>query len=159
MRNRPNVRKIVTDGVGLEKRWEIYSVLHSGILVFDMYRKLKGELEKKAPQPSGPSSQLLDSLDSISFLLSGSGYYEVDRQMLMHHQQMLTNSIEILWRDVQAGRFHVDSIALLRAMRDVARYDLGAKLRAPILENDKIRREIGLIANIVKHVLRPRRIR
>ncbi|MFX1369638.1 MAG: hypothetical protein ACFFAY_13665 [Promethearchaeota archaeon] len=149
----------MTDSVKHEKKWEIYSVLHSRILVFDMYRNMKGEWERKGSQPSGPSSQLLDSLDSMSFLLSGSGYYEVDRRMLMHHQQMLTNSIEILWRDVQAGRFHVDSIALLRALRDVARYDLGAKLRAPTLENDKIKREIGLIANTVKHVLRPRRIR
>lgn len=144
---------------GDENRWEIYSELHSKILVFDVYRDTKGELEKKAPQPSGPSSRLLDSLDSMSYLLSGSGYYAVDRQRLMHHQQMLTNSLEILWRDVQAGRVHVDSIALLRAMRDVARYDLGSKLRAPILENGKIKREIGLITNTLKHILKPRRIR
>ena len=134
-------------------------MLHSGILAFDVYRNMKGELEKKAPQPSDPSSRLLDSLESMSYLLSGSGFYEVDRRMLMHHQQMLTNSLEILWRDVQAGRVHVDSIALLRAMRDAAQYDLGSKLRAPTLENDKIKREIGLMANTIKHVLRPRMIR
>jgi hypothetical protein len=134
-------------------------VLHSEILVFDVYRDTKSELEKKAPKSSGPSSRLLDSLDSMSYLLSDSSYYEIDRQRLMHHQQMLTNSLEILWRDVQSGRVHVDSIALLRVMRDVARYDLGSKLRAPTLENDKIKREIGLITNTIKHVLNPRRIR
>jgi hypothetical protein len=133
--------------------------LYSKTAVFDVYRNTKGELKKTAAPSSGPSSRLLDSLDSMSHLLSGTGIYQVDRQRLMHHQQMLTNSLEILWRDVQSGRVHVDSVALLRAIRDIARYDIGSKLRAPTLENDKITRELRLMTNTVKHILRPRRIR
>ncbi len=72
---------------------------------------------------------------------------------------MLANSIETLWRDVQAGKVAVESVALLRAMRDITVYDLGAKLQSPELNQRRITREIELLENSIKHVLRPVRIR
>ena len=82
-----------------------------------------------------------------------------DRLGLMRHQQILTNSLETLWRDVQAGRVSVDSIALLRALRDIARFDLSDQLQAPILQRKKITKELRVFENTIKQLICPTRIR
>ncbi|NHJ13382.1 MAG: hypothetical protein EAX95_06875 [Candidatus Thorarchaeota archaeon] len=131
--------------------------MYSETTVLWVYRNLKSEWNRD--YTLSPTAPLLTSLESMTHLLSEGDPHLGDRQEIMHHQQMFVNSIEILWRDVQSGRVHVDSIALLRAMRDVARYDLGRKLAAPTLECSKIRREIALLSNTLKHLLKPQFVR
>lgn len=82
-----------------------------------------------------------------------------ERLNLMRQQQILVNSLETLWRDVQAGRVSVDSIALLRALRDIARFDLSDQLKAPNLERGKITKELRVFENTIKQLIRPTRIR
>jgi hypothetical protein len=77
----------------------------------------------------------------------------------MRHQQILVNSLETLWRDVQAGRVSVDSIALLRALRDIARFDLSDQLQAPVLKRRKITKELRVFENTIKQLICPTRIR
>lgn len=85
--------------------------------------------------------------------------YPDDRLGLMRHQQILVNSLETLWRDVQAGRVSVDSIALLRALRDIARFDLSDQLQAEVLQRRKITKELRVFENTIKHLICPTRIR
>ncbi len=91
-------------------------------------------------------------------LLSQEGFAD-DRLSLMRHQQILINSLETLWRDVQAGRVSVDSIALLRALRDIARFDLSDQLQAPVLHRRKIAKELRVFENTIKQLICPTRIR
>ncbi|MFQ5832722.1 MAG: hypothetical protein ACE5H4_08475 [Candidatus Thorarchaeota archaeon] len=95
----------------------------------------------------------------MTTILNESEDQDIDRLSLMKHQQMLTHSIETLWRDVQAGKVAVESVALLRAMRDVTIYDLNSKLQSPQLDYRRITREVKLLENSIKHILRPVRIR
>jgi hypothetical protein len=82
-----------------------------------------------------------------------------ERLGLMKHQQILVNSLETLWRDVQAGRVSVDSIALLRALRDIARFDLSDQLQAEVLQRRKITKELRVFENTIKQLICPTRIR
>lgn len=81
-----------------------------------------------------------------------------DRLNLMRHQQILANSLETLWRDVQSGRVRVDSIALLRVLREIARFELSEQLQAPILQRIRISKNLRVYENMIKQLIRPTRI-
>jgi hypothetical protein len=104
-----------------------------------------------------PSALVLNSINEMAALLDQDAHD--DRLSLMRHQQILVNSLETLWRDVQAGRVSVDSIALLRALRDIARFDLSDQLQAPVLKRRKITKELRVFENTIKQLICPIRIR
>ncbi|MHA1939319.1 MAG: hypothetical protein ACXABV_18005 [Candidatus Thorarchaeota archaeon] len=105
-----------------------------------------------------PSALVLNSINEMAALLDQDAQDD-DRLSLMRHQQILANSLETLWRDVHAGRVSVDSIALLRALRDIARFDLSDQLQAPILQRMKITKELRVFENTIKQLICPTRIR
>ncbi len=105
-----------------------------------------------------PSQLVLNSINEMAALLDENAHPD-ERLNLMRQQQILVNSLETLWRDVQAGRVSVDSIALLRALRDIARFDLSDQLKAPNLERGKITKELRVFENTIKQLIRPTRIR
>jgi len=119
-------------------------------------RQVESEPEKQIVMT--PSALVLNSINEMAALLDQANQDD-DRLGLMRHQQILTNSLETLWRDVQAGRVSVDSIALLRALRDIARFDLSDQLQAPILQRKKITKELRVFENTIKQLICPTRIR
>jgi len=116
------------------------------------------EEEPQKQVQSTPSALVLNSINEMAALLEQDTSTD-DRLSLMRYQQMLSNSLETLWRDVQAGRVSVDSIALLRALRDIARFDLSDQLQAPVLQHRKITKELRVFENTIKHLICPTRIR
>ncbi|MFW9845374.1 MAG: hypothetical protein ACFFD6_01395, partial [Candidatus Thorarchaeota archaeon] len=91
----------------------------------------KTEIQKP---PLTPSGFILKSINDLATMLENRSSTPANRLDLMRHQQILANSFEMLWRDVQSGRVSVDSIALLRALRDIAKFDLSDLLQAPDLD-------------------------
>ena len=116
------------------------------------------ETELQKPVVLTPSALVLNSINEMTAML-GQDAHPDERLGLMRHQQILVNSLETLWRDVQAGRVNVDSIALLRALRDIARFDLSDQLQAPILQRKKITKELRVFENTIKQLICPTRIR
>ncbi len=116
------------------------------------------EEEPQKQVQSTPSALVLNSINEMAALLEQDTSTD-DRLSLMRYQQMLSNSLETLWRDVQAGRVSVDSIALLRALRDIARFDLSDQLQVPVLQHRKITKELRVFENTIKHLICPTRIR
>jgi hypothetical protein len=119
-------------------------------------RQVEAEPQKQALLT--PSAIVLNSINEMAALLEQETSTD-DRLSLMRYQQILSNSLETLWRDVQAGRVSVDSIALLRALRDIARFDLSDQLQAPVLQRRKITKELRVFENTIKHLICPTRIR
>jgi hypothetical protein len=118
-------------------------------------RQVEEELQKQVVLT--PSALVLSSINEMAALLDQDA--NDDRLSLMRHQQILANSLETLWRDVQAGRVSVDSIALLRALRDIIRFDLSDQLKAPNLERREITKELRVFENTIKLLICPTRIR
>jgi hypothetical protein len=105
-----------------------------------------------------PSELVLNSISEMAAMLDQEVQPD-ERLGLMKHQQILVNSLETLWWDVQAGRVSVDSIALLRALRDIARFDLSEQLQAEELQRRKITKELRVFENTIKQLICPSRIR
>ncbi|MFW9862956.1 MAG: hypothetical protein ACFFEX_16905 [Candidatus Thorarchaeota archaeon] len=121
-------------------------------------RARQAETEPQKQVVFTPSELVLNSINEMAAMLDQDPYPD-DRLGLMRHQQILVNSLETLWRDVQAGRVSVDSIALLRALRDIARFDLSDQLQAEVLQRRKITKELRVFENTIKHLICPTRIR
>ena len=121
-------------------------------------RARQAETEPQKQVVFTPSELVLNSINEMAAMLNQDALPD-DRLGLMKHQQLLVNSLETLWRDVQAGRVSVDSIALLRALRDIARFDLSDQLQAEVLQRRKITKELRVFENTIKHLICPTRIR
>ena len=119
-------------------------------------RQVETESQKQAVFT--PSELVLNSINEMVAMLNQEAQPD-ERLGLMKHQQILVNSLETLWWDVQAGRVSVDSIALLRALRDITRFDLSDQLQAEVLQRRKITKELRVFENTIKQLICPTRIR
>ena len=78
------------------------------------------------------------------------------RPVLLRHQVELSNEIDRLWQAVQSGSMNVDSVPLLRFMKDVGCRELKNKLSAQHLDGVRITRELNLLINTMQFVLKPK---
>lgn len=76
-----------------------------------------------------------------------------DTTVVTSHGQVLAQHIEALCREVDAGRIAVDSMAMLRVVRDVTCKDIISQLAFPNGNKERVVRELRLLVNTVRHVL------
>ncbi len=78
------------------------------------------------------------------------------RPVILRHQIELSNEIDKLWQAVQSGSMNVDSVPMLRFMKDVGCRELRNKLNAQQLDGVRITRELNLLINTMQFVLKPK---
>ena len=78
------------------------------------------------------------------------------RPVILRHQVELSNEIDKLWQAVQSGSMNVDSVPMLRFMKDVGCRELKNKLSAQQLDGVRITRELNLLINTMQYVLKPK---
>ena len=78
------------------------------------------------------------------------------RPVMLRHQAELSNEIDRLWQAVQSGSMNVDSVPMLRFMKDVGCRELKNKLSAQQLDGVRITRELNLLINTMQFVLKPK---
>jgi len=81
------------------------------------------------------------------------------RQVMLRHQAELSTEIDRLWQAVQSGSMNVDSVPMLRFMKDVGCRELKNKLNAQQLDGVRITRELNLLINTMRFVLKPKESR
>jgi len=79
----------------------------------------------------------------------------MSHRILADFYDSLMWSIDDMWQDAMEGRLVVDSISVLRALRDVQCRDLLRLIREPELHRDRIVRETRLMRNILVNLVRP----
>jgi len=78
------------------------------------------------------------------------------RPVMLKHQAELSSEIDRLWQAVQSGSMNVDSVPMLRFMKDVGCRELKNKLSAQRLDGVRIIRELNLLVNTMQYVLKPK---
>ena len=81
------------------------------------------------------------------------------RPVMLRHQAELSNEIDRIWQAVQNGSMSVDSVPMLRFMKDVGCGELKNKLNAQRLDGVRIIRELNLLVNTMQFVLKPKESR
>jgi hypothetical protein len=78
------------------------------------------------------------------------------RPVMLRHQAELSNEIDKLWQAVQSGSMNVDSVPMLRFMKDIGCRELKNKLSTQQLDGVRITRELNLLINTMQFVLKPK---
>ena len=78
------------------------------------------------------------------------------RPVMLRHQAELSDEIVRLWQAVQSGSMNVDSVPMLRFMKDVGCRELKNKLSAQQLDGVRITQELTLLINTMQFVLKPK---
>ncbi|RLI49695.1 MAG: hypothetical protein DRO73_05505 [Candidatus Thorarchaeota archaeon] len=99
--------------------------------------------------------RVLRDLKAIHDLAMSVTTRRMSHRILADFYDSLMWSIDDMWQDAMEGRLVVDSISVLRALRDVQCRDLLRLIREPELHRDRIVRETRLMRNILVNLVRP----
>ena len=80
---------------------------------------------------------------------------QIDRVEILYQQKMMADALERLWRDVEEGSVRVQSIAVLRAAKNVSCPEIGNRLKSPNIDHARVVRELRLLINTFEYVIKP----
>jgi len=99
--------------------------------------------------------RVLRDLKAIHDLAMRVATRRMSHRILVDFHDSLMWSINDMWQDAMEGRLAVDSIPVLRVLRNVHCRDLLRLIREPELHRNKIIRETRLMRNILVNIIRP----
>lgn len=76
-----------------------------------------------------------------------------NRHDVLRTYSSLGNALDWLWTGASQGLVQVESLAILRALKQVIFHDIGTTLREPFPNNQRLENEIKLLLNTIDHVL------
>ncbi|MFO7837355.1 MAG: hypothetical protein R6V83_11985, partial [Candidatus Thorarchaeota archaeon] len=79
----------------------------------------------------------------------------VSRNELVQYGEHLVEAIEQLWRGVRRGHCRVESIALLRVLRQTTCREILSPRELATKPPEKLASQLKLFVNTVRHVLKP----
>ena len=79
----------------------------------------------------------------------------VDRVEILSQQKMMADALEKLWRDVEDGNVRVQSIAVLRAAKNVSCPEIANRLKSPNIDHARVVRDLRLLINTFEYVIKP----
>ncbi len=99
---------------------------------------------------------IVSNLQKIAHQLIDDLKQNTDSAILKIEALKFTDSLESLWETVQSGKVKVESIALLRVIRNITCRDLHDRVIAPSLDKSKMASDLGLFVNQLNFVLKPK---
>ncbi|MBD3404834.1 MAG: hypothetical protein GF411_01705 [Candidatus Lokiarchaeota archaeon] len=103
-------------------------------------------------------SQLMDRLSEMSTILSDCDCLSAVRSSLLEKQQQVRDALNTIWSKVESGMYKVDSVAMLRTICTITSKELEKKLVDDSIPTSRVAREVNLMANTMKFVVKPRSI-
>lgn len=80
---------------------------------------------------------------------------QVDRVEILSQQKAMENALEKLWKDVEDGKVRVQSIAVLRAAKNVSCKEISNRLKTPNIDHARVVRDLRLLINTFEYVIKP----
>jgi hypothetical protein len=80
---------------------------------------------------------------------------QIDRVEILTQQKRLENALEKLWKDVEDGNVRVQSIAVLRAAKNVSCKEISNRLKNPNIDHARVVRDLRLLINTFEYVIKP----
>lgn len=121
-----------------------------------MVRKTACPFASKEPSfPVDALGSVRDTLVDLVALVDKDMHFGVDRDLLLSRAGDLGNCVEALWSNVEQGNVNVQSVAVLRALRDISCRDLRCELKEPSLKHGRILQQLRLLTNVMDYVIVP----
>ncbi len=84
---------------------------------------------------------------------------QMDRNLLFKQHEIMKTTLDRIWSDVEEGIIQVDCLPLLRTARSVSCPEISRKLKAPEIDHAKIIRDLKLMVNTFRYVIKPKNSR
>ena len=102
-----------------------------------------------------PSASFLNEAKFMTGLLLQDASSQVDRVQILSQQKVMENELEKLWREVEDGKVRVQSIAVLRAAKNVSCKEIANRVKSPSIDHAKVVRDLRLLINTFEYVIKP----
>ncbi|TFG29153.1 hypothetical protein EU528_10110 [Candidatus Thorarchaeota archaeon] len=102
-----------------------------------------------------PSARFLNEAKYMTGLLLQDASNQIDRVEILSQQKMMADALDNLWREVEEGSVRVQSIAVLRAAKNVSCPEIANKLKSPNIDHARVVRDLRLLINTFEYVIKP----
>ncbi len=121
-----------------------------------MHILYQGKRERDERLEYSTSIGIIDSLQKTAYQLIDDLRGNRDTVILESLARRFTAGLDNFWNTVQSGKIRIESIALLRVIKNITCRDLPEKMSAPNLDKKKVARDLGLFVNQLNFVLKPK---
>ena len=80
---------------------------------------------------------------------------QLDRVEILSQQKMMSDALETLWREVEDGSVRVQSIAVLRAAKNVSCHEIEKRLKSSNIDHARVLRDLRLLINTFEYIIKP----
>ena len=122
-------------------------------LVYQKYSSSK--LDDREHSSATPGIRFVNEAKYMTGLLMQDATGQMDRVAILDQQKNLIDALESIWHGVQEGRVSVQSLALLRATKNVSVPDIEKKLRSPSIDHARVISDLRLLINTFEYIIKP----
>ena len=121
-----------------------------------MYQKYSSsKLDDREHSSATPGIRFVNEAKYMTGLLMQDATGQMDRVAILDQQKNLIDALESIWHGVQEGRVSVQSLALLRATKNVSVPDIEKKLRSPSIDHARVISDLRLLINTFEYIIKP----
>ena len=102
-----------------------------------------------------PSAPFLNEAKFMTGLLLQDASNQIDRIEIISQQKMMADALENLWYKVEEGSVRVQSIAVLRAAKNVSCPEIANRLKSSNIDHARIVRDLRLLINTFEYIIKP----
>ena len=102
-----------------------------------------------------PSSEFLSEAKNMTGLLLQDANNSIDRVEILSQQKTMAAALDKLWNKVENGIVKVQSIAVLRAARNVSCPEIAKRLNGANIDHARVIRDLRLLINTFEFVIKP----
>jgi hypothetical protein len=111
--------------------------------------------EDREHSGASPSARFLNEAKYMTGLLLQDASNQIDRVEILSQQKMMSDALEKLWREVQDGNVRVQSIAVLRAAKNVSCPEIANRLKSSNIDHARVVRDLRLLINTFEYIIKP----
>ncbi|PNX52271.1 MAG: hypothetical protein BV458_10465 [Thermoplasmata archaeon M9B2D] len=121
-----------------------------------MYQKYSSsKLDDREHSSASPGTRFVSEAKYMTGLLMQDATRQMDRVEILNQQKNLVDALESIWHGVQNGSVRVQSLALLRATKNISFPDIEKKLRSPSIDHARVISDLRLLINTFEYIIKP----
>lgn len=121
-----------------------------------MYQKYSSsKLDDQEHSSASPGTRFVNEAKYMTGLLMQDATGQMDRIEILNQQKNLIDALESVWHGVQDGSVTVQSLAVLRATKNVSFPDIEKKLKSPSIDHARVISDLRLLINTFEYIIKP----
>ncbi|MFW9961824.1 MAG: hypothetical protein ACFFDV_12460 [Candidatus Thorarchaeota archaeon] len=121
-----------------------------------MYQKYSSsKLDDREHSSASPGIRFVNEAKYMTGLLIQDATGQMDRIEILNQQKNLIDALESIWHGVQDGSVTVQSLAVLRATKNVSFPDIEKKLKSPSIDHARVISDLRLLINTFEYIIKP----